>query len=86
MGSFAPVDNPFAGMRNSSKNRVAYFYDDQVGDFGKAYFNTNLLVPSVGARSPRAVLGAGMISSSLCLKSLAPLLLCSLFKARKGLD
>ena len=33
MGSFAPVDNPFTGMRNSSKNRVTYFYDDEVGYF-----------------------------------------------------
>jgi hypothetical protein len=33
MGNFAPVDNPFEGMRNSSKKRVAYFYDDEVGYF-----------------------------------------------------
>jgi hypothetical protein len=33
MGTFAPIDNPFEGMRNSSKKRVAYYYDDEVGYF-----------------------------------------------------
>ena len=33
MSTFAPIDNPFEGMRNSSKKRVAYFYDDEVGYF-----------------------------------------------------
>jgi hypothetical protein len=33
MGTFAPIDNPFEGMRNSSKKRVTYFYDDEVGHF-----------------------------------------------------
>jgi histone deacetylase 1/2 len=33
MVGFAPVDNPFKGMRNTSKTRVAYFYDEEVGDF-----------------------------------------------------
>lgn len=31
MGSFPPVDDPV--VRSSRKNRVCYFYDDNVGDY-----------------------------------------------------
>jgi hypothetical protein len=48
----------------------------------KTYFQTNLLFPSVRARSPGAVLGAGMITLSLCLESIALPLLSSPFEIR----
>jgi len=37
MPGFAPVDSPFVGMRNSSKKRVSYFYDEDIGDFDYEY-------------------------------------------------
>jgi hypothetical protein len=49
----------------------------------KAYFRTNLLFPSTGARSPGVVLGASIISLTLCLGSLALQLLSSLFQIKK---
>jgi hypothetical protein len=45
--------------------------------YSKAYFHTNLLFSSVGAQSPGAVLGAGMIPLSLCLRNLVLRLLSS---------
>jgi hypothetical protein len=50
---------------------------------GKPYFHTNILFPSVGARKPGAVLGAGTTPLSLCLGSLALRLLRFPFQIKK---
>jgi 5-oxoprolinase (ATP-hydrolysing) len=62
---------------------IEEYGEDVVNFYSKAYFHTNLLFPSVGARSPGAVLGAGIIPFSLCLGSLALWFLSSLFKIRE---
>jgi hypothetical protein len=69
---------------------TTYLADHQAKttDFGcdgysKDYFHTNLLFPSVRARSQGAVLGAGMIPLSMCLGSIVLPLLNSPFEIRK---
>jgi hypothetical protein len=62
MGSFTPNDNPFAGMRNTIKHRVSYFYDSDVGDFAYetghpmkvSLFPYQIAVSCLGAQRPGA--------------------------------
>jgi hypothetical protein len=82
MGSFTPNDNPFAGMRNTIKHRVSYFYDSDVGDF--AYepghpmkvnlFPYQIAVSCLGAQRPRASLELerAVVSKARLLGSSAP--------------
>jgi hypothetical protein len=57
-----------------------FFFSDATSS--KLYFHGNLLFSSTGAGNPGAVLGAVMISLSLCLGSLVPRLLSSLLQFR----